>query len=101
MANLAVEANILAALPPGVVSAEWVDLSEQLGQDFVPEKSRIVKAITKKEKIIYYAGHETADHDPFFLEIHLPNGDVATEPGSQSVLRQDLIGALNQLAETP
>ena len=38
------------------------------------------------------------DHDPFFLEIHLPDGSVATEPGSQSTLRQDLIDALNQLA---
>ena len=101
MANLAVEAYILKVLPLGAVSAEWLDLSDLLGNEFNPETSRIVKAITKNEGIIYYAGHETADHNPFFLEIHLPTDNVSTEPGSQSVLRHDLIEALYQLAKRP
>ena len=101
MPNQSVEVDILMALPPGTVSAEWLDLSGQLGDDFKPETSRMIQAVDRDGKVIYYAGHEANGAKPFFLKIHLPSGDVATEPGSRGVLRKDLIDALNRLAETP
>lgn len=98
MANVSVEANILSALPPGTVSAEWVDLSDQLGDEFTADKSRIVKAVTTKSEVVYYLGHmATTPQIPFFVEVHLPKGTTATEPGSSSDLRSDLVDALNQL----
>ncbi len=98
MPNQEVDAKILAVLPPGAVSAEWLDLSEQLGDDYKPATSGIIRASTQKGEHIFYAvnGKTLDPDDLIFLSITLPQGTVAAED-AQSTLLPTVTAALNAL----
>lgn len=96
MPNISVEANILSELPPGTRSAEWLDLSEQLGDDYKPETSGLIQAITKKDEIIFYAVNGSRPDNLIFLSITLPQGIAAPED-DQSTLLPKITAALNTL----
>lgn len=96
MANQEVDANILAALPPGAVKAEWLDLSAQLGDDYKPETSGLIQAITKKGEVIFYAVNGRRPDNLIFLSITLPEGIAAPED-HQSTLLPEITAALNAI----
>ncbi len=97
MTNISVEANILATLPPGTISAEWLDLSEQLGYDYKPETSGIIRASTK-DGVIFYAVNGTRPDNLIFLSITLPEGKAAAE-NDQSTLLPEITKVLNELVK--
>ncbi len=96
MANQEVDEKILTALPPGAVKAEWLDLSEQLGDDYKPATSGIIRASTQKGEVIFYAVNGKMPDDLIFLSITLPEGKAAAE-NYQSTLLPEITAALNAL----